>query len=356
MNVGNPEVSDSVKSKIDKTFRDDCVATGADWDSLVAGDILTLIVKYFQNVERATASTCAKSHKFGLYYDAVVVTIPSSWNGPFQDVYTSILTKAFPHIKSSGIVFVHESEAIGHYLMSEHAVTGLRQIEQAAKTPYAVMVVDFGGHTVVCNPFTRSPWVAYGLITDLDQNGTTIFLNWGGDLTKDPAFYTRPAWGKSQSSVPYSLSVQADDALGAPGGAEIYAQVVEEAILSDPAIVNHPDKDEHVRQLMASFKQKQRGLKGEPFVLNSDFGNWYVRDASLAADLHDRAFGVPLDLVRKKIRITAKKSAFMTVVILTGGSYLNDAARQDTIEEVKKHENQNWRHVALHEEIHDTVM
>ncbi|KAF6838395.1 hypothetical protein CPLU01_02507 [Colletotrichum plurivorum] len=317
MNISNPEVSESVKNKIDKTFRDDdCVATGTDRDSLIAGTVLGLIVQYFQNVERATASTCAKSHKFGLYYDSIVVTIPSSWNEPFQDVYTSILMKAFPHIKSSGIVFVHESEAIGHYLMSEHVVTGLRQIEETAEAPYAVMVVDFGGHTV---------------------NGTTIFLNWGGDQSKDPAFYTRPAWG-------------------APGGAEIYAQVIEEAILSDPEIVSHPNRDEHVRQLMASFKQKQRGLRGEPFVLNSDFGNWYVSDASVAASLHDRAFRAPLDLVRKKIRNAAKKSSFVTVVILTGGSYLNDAAREDTIEEVKRHENQNWRHVALHEEVHDTVI
>jgi hypothetical protein len=74
----------------------------------------------------------------------VVATIPPNWDRWTQHLYIRVLKRVWKHLGSEeAITLLHESEAIGHWLLGFDERT-------REKRPKRLILADFGGHTLVC--------------------------------------------------------------------------------------------------------------------------------------------------------------------------------------------------------------
>ncbi|KAJ0302317.1 hypothetical protein Brms1b_012118 [Colletotrichum noveboracense] len=228
-------------------------------------------------------------------------------------MYAGILEEAFPNITPENFLYIYEAEAVGHYLLHGHIRGILQRPEGDEKYPHRVMVVDFGGHTV---------------------NGVTFHLRWNEQEKENskPAFFaTQKPWG-------------------APGGSELYAREVEKALRKDPECTkgSQDEVEECAKGFMECLKLKQGNHDGTAFTLVCDKEPhiWQPTGPADAARLYKRAFDRPLKEVHTKI--TARMGrAVPTTVVLTGGSYLNAAARAATIAKIDSQP--GWKYIALSE-------
>ena len=74
----------------------------------------------------------------------LAVTIPPNWDYALQRIYEKILLQVWPDIARDSIIFVYESEAVGHWLLRTKG-ENLREMK-----PERIILADFGGHTLVC--------------------------------------------------------------------------------------------------------------------------------------------------------------------------------------------------------------
>lgn len=79
----------------------------------------------------------------GITITKIAPTVPSNWDEWTCDFYLLLLRKVWSHIDEDQITLIYESEAIGQYVLRTDC-----RIRKAA--PEVIMVVDFGGHTLVC--------------------------------------------------------------------------------------------------------------------------------------------------------------------------------------------------------------
>ncbi|KAK2752063.1 hypothetical protein CKAH01_06349 [Colletotrichum kahawae] len=307
----NAKVDKDVQSLLRKTFKGDLILKEKERDELVTDQLREHIVECFRKVAKATQDTCDQE---GLFYDSIAVTLPVTWNTqPFQAMYASILEEAFPNIKPANFVYIYEAEAVGHYLLHSRMRGTLRRTEDDEKYPHRVMIVDFGGHTV---------------------NGVTFHLRWNEheEENSEPAFFaTQAPWGT-------------------PGGSELYAREVEKVLRNDPECTkgSQDEVEEFVKEFKECLKLKQGNHDGTAFTLvcNKELYVWQPTGPVDAARLYKRAFDRPPKEVHTKI--TARMGrAVPTTVVLTGGSYLNAAARTATIAKINSQP--GWKYIALSE-------
>ncbi|KAI8248653.1 hypothetical protein K4K56_010778 [Colletotrichum sp. SAR 10_98] len=228
-------------------------------------------------------------------------------------MYAGILEEAFPNIKPENLIFIYEAEAVGHYLLHSRIRSTLQRTEDDGKYPHRVMIVDFGGHTV---------------------NGVTFHWRWNEHEKENskPAFFaTQKPWG-------------------APGGSELYAREVEKALRKylEYNKDGQDEVEECVKEFMECLKLKQGSHDGTPFTLvcHKEPFIWQPDGPVDAARLYKRAFDRPLKEVHTKI--TARMGrAVPTTVVLTGGSYLNAAARAATVAKIDSQP--GWKYIALSE-------
>lgn len=141
------KVDKDVQSLLKKTFKGDLFLKEKEREELTTDQLRAHVVECFRKVAKATQDTCDRE---GLSYDRIAVTLPVTWNTPpFQTMYAGILEEAFPNITPENFVYIYEAEAVGHYLLHGHIRGILQRPEGDEKYPHRVMVVDFGGHTVV---------------------------------------------------------------------------------------------------------------------------------------------------------------------------------------------------------------
>ncbi|KAI8274177.1 hypothetical protein K4K60_009999 [Colletotrichum sp. SAR11_57] len=305
------KVDKDVQSLLKKTFKGDLILKEKEREELTTDQLRAHVVECFRKVAKATQDTCDRE---GLFYDRIAVTLPVTWNTPpFQTMYAGILEEAFPNIIPENFVYIYEAEAVGHYPLHGHIRAILQRPEGDEKYPHRVMVVDFGGHTV---------------------NGVTFHLRWNEQEKENskPAFFaTQKPWG-------------------APGGSELYAREVEKALRKDPECTkgSQDEVEECVKGFMECLKLKQGTHDGTAFTLVCDKEPhiWQPTGPADAARLYKRAFDRPLKEVHTKI--TARMGrAVPTTVVLTGGSYLNAAARAATIAKIDSQP--GWKYIALSE-------
>ncbi|KAF3799013.1 hypothetical protein GCG54_00010686 [Colletotrichum gloeosporioides] len=305
------KVDKDVQSLLRKTFKGDLILKEKERDKIVTDRLREHIVECFRKVAKATQDTCNRE---GLFYDSIAVTLPVTWNTPpFQTMYAAILEGAFPNITPENFVYVYEAEAVGHYLLHSRIRGILQRTEGDEKYPHRLMIADFGGHTV---------------------NGVTFHLRWNEHEKEDskPAFFaTQKPWG-------------------APGGSELYAREVEKALRKylECTKDTQDEVEECVKEFMECLKLKQGNHDGTPFTLvcHKEPHIWQPTGPADAARLYKRAFDRPLKEVHTKI--TARMGrAVPTTVVLTGGSYLNAAARAATIAKIDSQP--TWKYIALSE-------
>ncbi|KAJ5005972.1 hypothetical protein K4K48_005444 [Colletotrichum sp. SAR 10_66] len=171
-------------------------------------------------------------------------------------------------------------------------------------------------------------------IYEAEANGVTFHLRWNEHDKENskPAFFaTQKPWG-------------------APGGSELYAREVEKALRKylEYNKDSQDEVEECVKEFMECLKLKQGSHDGTPFALvcHKEPYIWQPDGPVDAARLYKRAFDRPLKEVHTKI--TARMGrAVPTTVILTGGSYLNAAARAATFAKIDSQP--AWKHIALSE-------
>ncbi|KAF4835907.1 hypothetical protein CGCTS75_v002260 [Colletotrichum tropicale] len=277
---------DALRSLLRKTFNGDLILKEKEREELTTGQLRAHVVECFRKVAKATQDTCDRE---GLFYDSIAVTLPVTWNTPpFQTMYAGILEEAFPNISAENFVYICEAEAVGHYLLHSRIRGILQRTEDDEKYPHRVMDVGFGGHTV-------KPW-------------------------------------------------------GAPGGSELYAREVEKALRKylEYNKDSQDEVEECVKEFMECLKLKQGSHDGMPFTLvcQKELYIWQPVGPVDAARLYKRAFDRPLKELHTKI--TARMGrAVPTTVVLTGGSYLNAAARAATIAKIDSQP--AWIYIALSE-------
>lgn len=84
-----------------------------------------------------------QAHQAGIKLERIALTIPSNWDNWTQKFALKMIAKVWPTVKDCNIHVVYEAEAVGHYLFR------LLDI-RAKKHPLRVLIVDWGGHTLVC--------------------------------------------------------------------------------------------------------------------------------------------------------------------------------------------------------------
>lgn len=103
------------------------------------------LVTFFGMLREIVESRC---HVENIYFEEVALCIPPQWSESFQKVYLEVFCQAFDRIKKANIFFIHESEAIGHYIIH----TRPHKVHGAEK----VMIIDNGGHCMVSQPLPKS--------------------------------------------------------------------------------------------------------------------------------------------------------------------------------------------------------
>ncbi|KAJ0363824.1 hypothetical protein COL154_005393 [Colletotrichum chrysophilum] len=305
------KVDKDVQSLLKKTFKGDLILKEKEREELTTDQLRAHVVECFRKVAKATQDTCDRE---GLFYDRIAVTLPVTWNTPpFQTMHAGILEEAFPNITPENFVCIYEAEAVGHYLLHGHIRGILQRPEGDERYPHRLMITDFGGHTV---------------------NGVTFHLRWNEHEKENskPAFFaTQKPWG-------------------APGGSELYAREVEKALRKylEYNKDSQNEVEECVKEFMECLKLKQGSHDGTPFTLvcHKEPFIWQPDGPVDAARLYKRAFDRPLKEVHTKI--TARMGRVVpTTVVLTGGSYLNAAARAATIAKIDSQP--GWKYIALSE-------
>ncbi|KAL3300152.1 F-box domain-containing protein [Colletotrichum asianum] len=299
------KVDKDVQSLLRKTFKGDLILKEKEREELTTGQLRAHVVECFRKVAKATQDTCDRE---GLFYDSIAVTLPRHMeHAAVPD------NEAFTNITPENFVYIYEAEAVGHYLLHSRIRGILQRPEGDEKNPHRLMIADFGGHTV---------------------NGVTFHLRWNEHEKENskPAFFaTQKPWG-------------------APGGSELYAREVEKALRKDPECTkgSQDEVEECVKGFMECLKLKQGNHDGTAVTLVCDKEPhiWQPTGPADAARLYKRAFDRPLKEVHAKI--TARMGrAVPTTVVLTGGSYLNAAARAATIAKIDSQP--AWKYIALSE-------
>ena len=114
----------------------------------------------------------------GITITKLAPTVPSNWDGWTCDFYLLFLRKVWSHINEDQITLIYESEAIGQYVLRSDC-----RIRKTA--PEVIMVVDFGGHTLVCKQQKHLLHKILNAIKLLSWQTYNIFEpNYGADGTQ----------------------------------------------------------------------------------------------------------------------------------------------------------------------------
>ncbi|KAF9870582.1 hypothetical protein CkaCkLH20_11888 [Colletotrichum karsti] len=272
------------------------------------GRIRQLVVEYFKKIRHSMMICCTREK---LFYESVAITISAIWNTThFKRLFMEILIDVFPFIPRRNIFLVPKAEAIGCVITNGITMDQVRDPRNEFPLPDEIMVINFGRHAL---------------------HGTRLTLVWNDTeqhrVNSNADFFaSKKSWGML-------------------GGIEVYAQTIEEAIrdpvTGNPAIVNHPKKEEYVAELMTDFRRKYPYLGRTPFTLNSSGGNWDSK--MLAPHLWDTAFRQPLEFVHQQMR-ERERTGLPTIVSLTGSSYRNNAVLAATLAVVRSHAKYGWTH------------
>lgn len=108
----------------------------------------------------------------------LAATIPPNWDVWTQRFYVLLLAKVWDNLDVEDIHLLHESEAIGHWLLCLDPKT-------QALRPRQLIVADFGGHTLVCHGS-----VAVQLADQSVQNMNVFEINYQSDDSDQFSFFT----------------------------------------------------------------------------------------------------------------------------------------------------------------------
>ncbi|KAK8102335.1 hypothetical protein PG984_015481 [Apiospora sp. TS-2023a] len=102
----------------------------------------------FIRIARVTRAICDEND---YEIDVIGLSIPSQWTMDFEELYRSVMVTAFGARYRDRVVFVYETEALGHYLCTDYMKKLLQHAAKGGQTQKTVchdvlLFVDFGGH------------------------------------------------------------------------------------------------------------------------------------------------------------------------------------------------------------------
>ncbi|KAK7972624.1 hypothetical protein PG988_006758 [Apiospora saccharicola] len=102
----------------------------------------------FIRIARLTRAICDEND---YEIDVIGLSIPSQWTMDFEELYRSIIVTAFGPRYRDRVVFVYETEALGHYLCTDYIKRLLQHAAKGGQMQKTVchdvlLFIDFGGH------------------------------------------------------------------------------------------------------------------------------------------------------------------------------------------------------------------
>ncbi len=135
------------------------------FDNLIDDNARKRVLAHAQNIFLAHLSSVKSqsdnlASSKGYSITRVAATIPPNWDQWTQEFYIKLLGRAWNNLNIDAFSLIYESEAVGHWLLS------LEQPIEADR-PKRLVIVDFGGHTLVSDK-SRQP--SMGSLTAINQS------------------------------------------------------------------------------------------------------------------------------------------------------------------------------------------